>query len=230
VKLGNRLSNLAAMTHGNYDHIWDCCCDHGYLGAHLLSQRPHSTIHFVDIVPMLMTQLEKKLERHLSQYSNRWQVHCLDVAQLPLEQYPGRHLVVIAGIGGELLLTLLQPLLEKIERSQTELLLCPVNHQYGVRHRLRNNGLFLLDERLVVENGRYYELLKLNHQCDNENISVVGRKIWLAENQTQKAVAQTYLTKTLRHYQGLTKNNPNRGATILSAYQEVQITLTPTGD
>ncbi|HTG55937.1 MAG TPA: SAM-dependent methyltransferase, partial [Niabella sp.] len=46
-----------------YTHIWDCCCDHGLLGAALLSRQAAAHIHFVDIVPELMHELKNKLQR-----------------------------------------------------------------------------------------------------------------------------------------------------------------------
>ena len=77
VKLSKRLECIKSMIlganvehHGlenqeinsqHYDHIWDCCCDHGLLGRSLLSayaSRPQlsATIHFVDVVrPLIQT-------------------------------------------------------------------------------------------------------------------------------------------------------------------------------
>lgn len=51
------------MVTSEYTHIWDCCCDHGLLGAALLSRQAGSYIHFVDIVPELMSELKNKLQR-----------------------------------------------------------------------------------------------------------------------------------------------------------------------
>jgi len=48
------------MVKSQYDH---CCCDHGLLGAALLAQQAAPHIHFVDVVPELMQQLENKLTR-----------------------------------------------------------------------------------------------------------------------------------------------------------------------
>lgn len=217
------------MAEGNYDHCWDCCCDHGYLGAHLLSQPAQRTIHFVDIVPSLMLELERKLLTHLAQYGHQWQIHCLDVATLPLQHYPGRHLIIIAGIGGELMRTLLLPILSRSDLSSTEFLLCPVNNAYHVRKTCYEHGLSLVDERLIAENGRYYEVLKVSQQSDGKPLSLVGDTIWQVESVQQEHVAQHYLAKTLRHYKNLIKSDPNVGNAMLSAYQNVRITLKSEG-
>ncbi|WP_198595364.1 SAM-dependent methyltransferase, partial [Vibrio lentus] len=50
MKLSNRLQTLHSLVSNDYQHIWDCCCDHGFLGVQLLSDNKAPLIHFVDIV------------------------------------------------------------------------------------------------------------------------------------------------------------------------------------
>jgi len=86
LRLGKRLKNIESMVIENYDHIWDCCCDHGLLGAALLARQAAPHIHFVDIVAELMNELEKKLNRFFpvdSGSASQWQAHCMDVSALP---------------------------------------------------------------------------------------------------------------------------------------------------
>lgn len=99
------------MVTSGYAHVWDCCCDHGFLGAALLSRQVSSTIHFVDIVPELMAELNGKLDRFYS--SSAWETHCLDVAKLPLEQYEGKPLIIIAGVGGDLMIKFIDAINQK---------------------------------------------------------------------------------------------------------------------
>lgn len=105
MKLGKRLTQLVQQVKRDYDHIWDCCCDHGLLGAALLKQHPSSTVHFVDIVPSLIDKVTLDLIRYFpaTTDSPRWRTYCLDVRDLPLEANAGSHLVIIAGVGGDLM-------------------------------------------------------------------------------------------------------------------------------
>ena len=101
LKLSNRLQEIEQMVTTQYNHIWDCCCDHGLLGCALLARQANenilNNIHFVDIVPEIMAQLDNKLHRF---YSNlAWETHCQDVTKLPLAKYDGNQLIIIAGIG-----------------------------------------------------------------------------------------------------------------------------------
>ena len=147
------------MISGHYDHIWDCCCDHGLLGMLLLERSAARHVHFVDCVPSLMQALELRLQRffpadisglnpNLAPHSDpdlnldidphlnlgidpnlschtQWQVHCLDVAALPLVQTSDKdkQLIIIAGVGGELLVDLVRAILA-LHHSGTSNLFC----------------------------------------------------------------------------------------------------------
>jgi tRNA (adenine22-N1)-methyltransferase len=224
VKLSHRLNSLQSLIQGQYDHIWDSCCDHGLLGAALLASAPQSTIHFVDIIPSLMLEVEDKLQRFYPQSKGgsnkpRWQVHCMDVSQLVLATDNSRHLIIIAGVGGDLTLKLVQSLCLAHPDKQLDFLLCPVHHHYSLRQGLSALHLGLIDEVLVTENRRFYELLYVSSQAQLP-ISAVGDKLW----QQDLPLSRAYLTKTLSHYKKMRradKNNPELEA-IISAYSQLE--------
>ena len=66
-KMGKRLQQIQAQLKQSYDHIWDCCCDHGLLGFSLLDAQLAKTVHFVDIVPELLQQIEQSRQMHSAQ-------------------------------------------------------------------------------------------------------------------------------------------------------------------
>ena len=112
MKISQRLQQINQMIVNDYQHIWDCCCDHGLLGAALLERKAAQQIHFVDVVPNLMQQLEHKLQRFYPQTAklhnqHGWQVHSTDVGQLDLADKHTRQLVIIAGVGGDLTIALI---------------------------------------------------------------------------------------------------------------------------
>jgi tRNA (adenine22-N1)-methyltransferase len=196
------------MVAATYDHIWDCCCDHGLLGFALLSRQASNNIHFIDIVPELMTKLTHKLERFAP--SSNWQTHCLDVAKLPLAQHKGKHLVIIAGVGGDLMIQFIEAINQQHKNLNIDFLLCPVHHQFSLRQKLIELNFSLQDEVLIEENQRFYEIMlvssladELNKELNEENqpISPVGDKIWQSTSNKQSEIAVKYLQKTLSHYQ-----------------------------
>ena len=233
VKLGKRLQKIEQMVASQYSHIWDCCCDHGLLGGTLLSKQvtnistnAPSKIHFVDIVPELMIELENKLQRFY--INSAWQTHCLDVATLPLEQYDGKHLVIIAGVGGDLMIKFVEEIYKKHKGLKIDFLLCPVHHQFSLRSKLIALDFCLKDEKLVEENNRFYEVLLVSSNSEsNSKISPVGDKIWLPETAQQTEIAKKYLTKTIAHYQRMTlgfkQESNNDIKNIIDIYQSVNV-------
>jgi len=243
-----------------YEHIWDCCCDHGLLGFALLScqlsnqspsqlsnQSPsqlsspkNSTVHFVDIVPELMAELDQKLHRFCP--DSPWKTHCIDVAKLPLSQYEGKHLVIIAGVGGDLMIEFIEAINQQHKNLNIDFILCPVHHQYALREKLINLDFSLKDEVLVEENRRFYEVLLVSSVNDkSKKVTAVGDKIWQplfandsstqpAEHSTEQGhIAKNYLEKTLKHYQrieqGLLQSSSNNKVKsvqqIIDAYTKI---------
>jgi tRNA (adenine22-N1)-methyltransferase len=221
----------------NYTHIWDCCCDHGFLGAALISKRIADTIHFVDIVPKLIDDLEIKLERFYrhsvsnSVTNGLWKTHCIDVAQLPLSQYKGNHLVIIAGIGGDLMNEFIKSIHQRHKDLAIDFLLCPVHHQFSLRQNLISLNFSLQNEVLVEENKRFYEIILVSSPNTNKEknksqpIHSVGSSIWQSASIQQAAKVKQYLTKTLNHYERIQRKSTNDVQHIIDAYQAVLFEL-----
>ena len=208
LKLSKRLQQIENMVTSHYDHIWDGCCDHGLLGFSLLSSQTNSTVHFVDIVPKLMANLESKLKRFCP--SLPWKTHCIDVATLPLAQYQGKHLVIISGVGGDLMIQFIDAIYQQNKNLNIDFLLCPVHHQFSLRQKLIALNFSLKNEVLIEENQRFYEILLVSSAsemlCNKANIettkvSPIGDKIWQSTSHAQTKTIKKYLQKTLGHYQ-----------------------------
>ncbi|MCL1113639.1 tRNA (adenine(22)-N(1))-methyltransferase TrmK [Shewanella basaltis] len=235
MKLGHRLTQLNNMIPTGYTHIWDCCCDHGLLGAALLARQASPTIHFVDIVPNLMQQLENKLQRfYPRQPIPQWQVHCIDVAKLPLSDYSESPLVVIAGVGGDLMIELVNSICLQNPQLHIDFLLCPVHHQYELRQHLIKLECRLIDEKLIEENRRFYEILyirrdpKLPVNVANDSltdIDPIGNVIWQASDAAQQDIAMRYLAKTIAHYSRINQSRSGNTSQALKEYQQVNIAL-----
>jgi len=201
-----------------YEHIWDCCCDHGQLGIKLLARKAASKIHFVDVVATLMTELETKLQRFfsLNPAHKNWQVYCLDVAQLPLKSTckKNKQLIIIAGVGGDLLIELVEGITQNHPQHNLEFLLCPVHHHYKVRQSLDELGFGLINEALVRENNRFYEIIHVSKTAI-QTIQPVGSIMWDFTKKDDK----DYLTKTIKHYQRMAQKTDQKTLNIVAQYQ-----------
>jgi tRNA (adenine22-N1)-methyltransferase len=233
-----------------YQHIWDCCCDHGHLGMLLLTEKTAAQVHFVDIIPSIMLNLQQRLIKHFpicdAQTRCAWQLHTIDVLDLPLETIDKQqtHLIVIAGVGGEQTLHMVQELSHKYSGFKLEFLLCPVRHQYKLRLGLKPFGLTVLNEKLVQENKRYYEIIHLaNAQCNASDVREIvtdtainsmssisttplipcGSLLW----QPFDKQAKNYLQQTIEHCEKLLRGHNQQSAqyqrhlVMLADYQAV---------
>lgn len=230
MKLGKRLKKIDAMVTAKYDHIWDCCCDHGLLGAALFARQAAPHIHFVDIVPELMLELENKLDRFYpktAEPNSQWRVHCMDVAALPLAEFNGKHLVIIAGIGGDLMTELVTQIYQKNPELDIDFLLCPVHHQFTLRQQLIQFDFSLKTETLIIENRRFYEILLISTVNKSNStlspISPVGNFIWQSNTPAQAKIAADYLKKTLDHYKRVQLSRDTEVQHIIDAYNAVTI-------
>ncbi|OUL58750.1 tRNA (adenine(22)-N(1))-methyltransferase [Pseudoalteromonas ulvae] len=199
MKISKRIKCIEQHIQDHYQHIWDCCCDHGFLGGLLLETKRAPHIHFVDIVPSIMIQLERQLEQFFplnTPSGTSWLVHCQDVASIDLQAFKhDAHLVVIAGVGGELTAHLVKHISHAHPEINLEFLLCPVNHSYKLRHTLINARLGLKSEFLIEENQRFYEVIHVSSRSATP-ISPVGDGLW----QSNEAAQHHYLSKLLKHY------------------------------
>lgn len=227
MKLSKRLKQIESMVTSDYTHIWDCCCDHGLLGAALLSRLAAPYIHFVDVVPELMNILENKLHRFYPNSPSNWQIHCADVATLPLEQYEGKSLVIVAGVGGDLITQFVNAIHQNHSETNIDFLLCPVYHQFKLRQQLIQLDFSLKNEVLVEENQRFYEILLVSPPANTDDkqskISPVGELIWQANTAEQSKTTVNYLNKTLNHFQRMQWGNIADIQHILDAYRSVNI-------
>ncbi len=212
------------MVTQHYEHIWDCCCDHGLLGLGLLERLAEPTIHFVDINKQLIADLHSKLQTNYASGTllNRWQTHCIDAAHIPLaaKDTPDsdhQHLIVVAGVGGERVIEIITEILLRNAEMPLDFLLCPVHHNYQVRESLVDLGLGLITEKLLQENRRFYELIHVSTRS-NHPISLVGSDMWDFSRKQDRQ----YLQSAIDHYQRIGKNGNPKVDPIVAAYKSLQ--------
>lgn len=229
MRTGKRLSQINAMISNNYQDIWDCCCDHGLLGIELLKRKAANTVHFADISAPLTDKLEQQLKRFFSSddYLHLWQVHTLDVAKIPLRsdnvnnQSKAKQLIIIAGVGGDLLIELVQSIIDENPNTTLEFILCPVHHNYKVRTTLIDLNCSLINECIVKENNRFYEIIHVTTNQYQESalpISNVGSIMWDFDNSEH----QQYFQMRVNHYSKMSRNSTINAENIIQAYKRLK--------
>lgn len=204
-----RLQLMADMVHGDYSHIWDCCCDHGLLGFEIM-KRQSSKVHFVDCEKRLTDALQLRLETYCPELS-QWQVHCEDVCQMALPE-ESKQLVIIAGVGGDTCIQMVQSILERHPEHRLDFMLCPVRQLELVRFSLASSAVGLLSDTFVEERGRYYEVLYLR-QNHSRPLGVIAQDLWQPQNSLQRR----YIEKRIDYLSHPSKTeHPERAAALRS--------------
>ena len=219
--LGARLQAIFDVIAGaesgvRYDRIWDCCCDHGYLGTQIVNHRLCDVVVFVDQLPHLIAQLDDSLKQFPAA---TYQTLAADAGDLLLAA-DARHLLVLAGVGGEHTVSMLQKITARHPHQSIDFIFCPSTSQFDLREYLHGQRFELRSESLITEKGRQYEVIYVRwHGADPQGIPVsVTGAMWDSTNSEH----QTYRAKLIAHYTNRLRSDPSgRSKTILDAYVNI---------
>lgn len=219
-KLSPRLHAIFSLIQqvGPVDYVWDGCCDHGYLGMHILDSKLSGHLFFVDQLEHIIAPLAAKLS-HLGLQG--YSLLTMDCGQLSLMQ-PGSRLVVIAGVGGRALVDMLRSLKQRHQGQRLQFIVCAANCVYELREYLAAECYSLLSEQIVSDRGRQYEVIHLGlngcgHEKESgeERVTAVG-KMWQQGNKDHLA----YQQRLLAHYQRQVLNSDSLWLQgIIAAYE-----------
>lgn len=204
-RLGERLDHVFRWVGSadSYDFIWDLCCDHGRLGLHLHKSHPNTYVYLVDKVAAIVD----KLATDYSELNDgRLHFKTADVCQLNIATEK-RTLVIVAGVGGQNLITMLEGLLARLgPEAAVDFILSPNSHMFELRAFLQSRPFTLIDEAFVTEKGFSHEHLWLRYSnCSNgalahsefKSVSAVGYSLW----HDMTDIKRVYICKLQQHYQ-----------------------------
>lgn len=93
--------------------VWDLCCDHGLLGLAAWQSQQFTEVHFVDQVPHIMADLERRFWQQFQRQTAELQNSTLaKFYQLPAEKIdiPVYGTLVVAGVGAGTIIKILTEL------------------------------------------------------------------------------------------------------------------------
>ncbi len=222
IKLGKRLAKIAQLVTDSDTQVWDCCCDHGLLGLHLLTAHQTRFVHFVDCVPSLIDAVSEQLVAR--KLVSRSRTYCIDAGNLPIST-DAAQLIIIAGVGGDLMASIVAQISRQYPDKSLEFILCPVRHQVDLRDTLRALQFSLINEHLVFENGRYYEVMRVSNQINQtRTITRFGEAIWGANGAESYHHAIAYLQQNKQHFERMRASDRENTDDILNGYNQIKIT------
>lgn len=172
IKLDDRLLCVCKYVIG--DTVCDIGCDHGKLCAYLLQQGIVKKAYGVDISE---ASLDKSRELKEKLRLDNFELVVGDGFSQVEDKVI--HTGIICGIGSNETIGIINRDADFAARLK-RLVLCPLKNTYLVREFLFNSGFAMIDEDMVYENGRYYNVFIAQQgrekQIDDINI-FVGRRL-----------------------------------------------------
>ncbi|MDO5718965.1 MAG: class I SAM-dependent methyltransferase [Tissierellia bacterium] len=176
--------------------IADIGTDHGLLPLMLLEKNSIKKIYATDISSK---SLEKLFEKIGDQNTDRLEIRVTDGLKGLENPYPD--LAVIAGMGSRLIIKILDSSSNILKNIKT-FIFQPNTKVDELRVYLHENGFSIEEEKTIVEEGRYYNIIRAIHgieKYDKESFYKYGKI--LLEN--KDLATREYLESELRRYYSL---------------------------
>jgi tRNA (adenine22-N1)-methyltransferase len=187
--LSTRLSTLRSY-HTSEQHIWDIGCDHGLLGLSFSESPLVKSIHLVDPSLPVIETLHKKLR---ASYISKGFVfiHHQEGQKLKIE--PSSNCIFIAGMGGKEIGQIIQNLLPQLDQS-SKIVISPHRKILELRSLLNSLPLYLYEERVLLEDDQYYQMMSLGTDPAFGRVSLYGEGLWKSET------GEAYRNHQIKHF------------------------------
>ena len=167
VELSKRMQAVAAFVPKN-TVVCDVGCDHGFVSIYLVQQKICPKVFAMDVKKGPLERAREHIQDYgLEDYiptrlSDGLSAIKTEEAEVSIDG------AIIAGMGGRLVVKILSDSLDKV-RKMSYLILQPQSELAYVRKWLRQQELFVADEDMVLEDGKYYPILfvelEKNRKC-----------------------------------------------------------------
>lgn len=140
--------------------FWDVCCDHGYVGIRALESNLFSEVYFVDQVPHIMNRLETLLEQSRKTTKEHKYFFYTQAGQ-DIES-PVHGTLLIAGVGGLTIKTILASLIERKILHAKRLLLSPHTDELVLIDYLATESfqkIYQTSNKILIPEGKRHRAL-----------------------------------------------------------------------
>ena len=188
-KLSTRLQHLFKWSLSReYDYIYDVCCDHAHL-ALAIAHESEARVYAIDISKEVISKLKTRLENHKP---DNLVIECKGGEEVA---YQDHSLIIIAGVGAHTSIRILEHI-QNLNLKNTEIILCCHQNIDILREYLVKSSYKLLNEDLILDNHKYYELM---HIADHGKmvINMIGSLMW---KQCPLEIATNYREHQLKYW------------------------------
>ncbi|RDY24629.1 SAM-dependent methyltransferase [Romboutsia maritimum] len=218
MKLTDRLLKIASLVTKD-KKIADIGTDHGYIPVYLLNKAHVSYAILADVNkgPLDNAKKEVKYNNLLDNVDLRLGSGIEVLEQGEVDE------VIIAGMGGILISQLLEAKLE-VAHTVDKLILQPMQAQDELRRYLYKNGFEILDEVLVKEDFRIYEIIIAKYTGNITNIEdeiylEVGKK--LIEN--KDPLLEEFINKKIHMYKSILNKIEGKSGEVIEQKRQASL-------
>lgn len=171
IHLSKRLKALANMvTDGN--RLADIGTDHGYIPIYLCQTGKIPSALAMDIGKGPLQQAQT----HIAEHGLSEQIKTRLSDGMAALQFGEADTILIAGMGGGLVMKILSEGAEKLTGKE-ELILQPQSEIALVREFLRVRNFQILNEDMILEDGKYYPMMKVSQQKATEQTKILPQEV-----------------------------------------------------
>lgn len=180
--ISKRLKAVADMVTKGYI-VADIGTDHAYVPIYLIGQKISPKVYAMDIN-------EGPIRMAIANVENEGYEEQIYVEQANgMQKLKPRQVesVVIAGMGGELIVQILKE--SKVNSTVKEFVLSPHKNPEVLRKYLNENGFIVSEEKMIRDSGKYYVIIKAIHGTESsysEEELLFGRKLIEAQSPVLK--------------------------------------------
>lgn len=178
MKISERLKKIASWVPQD-TVLADIGTDHAYLLKYLLDEGKISKAYACDLNKGPLEFARKNLHKYIT---NGQAEICQGYGLNALKKEYGVKSLVLAGMGGSLMVKILQED-EGILQGVDNLILSPNNAWERLREYLTKNGLQIIQEDLLLEEGRFYPIIIVKK---GKNESLNPWQLWLGPKLLEK--------------------------------------------
>jgi len=154
MQISKRLGAAVALVTKN-NRVADIGCDHAYTSIYLVENKIASKVIACDINKGPLQRAKENISRY--GYSAIIETRLSDGAKKI--EHGEVDTLLVSGMGGGLVVKILSDSKEVVE-SCTELILQPQSEIYLVRKYLHEIGYQITDENMVIDEGKYYVMMR----------------------------------------------------------------------
>lgn len=210
-----RLSTIASLVDST-ECVADVGCDHGYLSAFLLIHHLASRIYATDLHSAPLQRAAATFKRY-GLLQNTVLLQCDGLTDVP----PTVQTIVIAGMGGETICSILQNA-SWIKDKNKILVLQPMSREEYLRRWLYEQGFAIVEEKKVLDGAYCYVVFKVCFTGNKVQLSdlesVIGRL-----NLPEGSEDFVYIQKKIQKYKAIIQGKLSAHLEIFSVQKEREL-------